>query len=566
MPKQLSKSLYCMMLLIISTLNLFSQHNIEFWKTLFNKEFDATHTITEVLWNSIKAKPSKEITNIIKELEADNDIKHNDINDAKFILLKIRYCRINNGFYENTNWPNFSERLLTLASIAQDDYLLQSCCNIIGDIYAKNGNSDTAVFFLLKGIALAEKIGYSKQSIINDKIAASNVLYHTQNYEQCIRFCQSNIPLEGNFSPITIVSAYNNIGLCYLKLKHPDSAIFYFSKVLNYGKSINWGVWEGIASGNIGDALHAQSKDALAMPYWQKDYDSSMKYNEEPNAGLTLAYISQYQFNNGVQQKAINQLNWAIAINKKDAGNLLRIYKIKATCYRKLGLHDSADYFLERHYFLEDSINLVASRDNFNTVQMKLSFEKGNHEYQLLKKQRQAEVVRRNLLLVALLSFIFIAVLLYNRQLLKVKLAQQQQAIAEAEKTSATEQLEIFTKTLLEKNEQIEKLTTSLEQQNIATNDELIHQTLLTDYDWNKFKDLFEKIHVGFFAKLKNMAPAITQSEMRMAALIKLNLDNKQMASMQGISVSSLRGNKTRLRQKLNISVETDLENLLKQL
>jgi hypothetical protein len=38
------------------------------------------------------------------------------------------------------------------------------------------------------------------------------------------------------------------------------------------------------------------------------------------------------------------------------------------------------------------------------------------------------------------------------------------------------------------------------------------------------------------------------------------------MASMQGISVSSLRGNKTRLRQKLNLQPETDLEEVLKQL
>jgi DNA-binding CsgD family transcriptional regulator len=65
---------------------------------------------------------------------------------------------------------------------------------------------------------------------------------------------------------------------------------------------------------------------------------------------------------------------------------------------------------------------------------------------------------------------------------------------------------------------------------------------------------------------LKSRAPVITQSEMRLAALIKLNLDNKQMASMQGISVSSLRGNKTRLRQKLALPPETDLDELIKSL
>ena len=229
-------------------------------------------------------------------------------------------------------------------------------------------------------------------------------------------------------------------------------------------------------------------------------------------------------------------------------------------------MHDSADFYLQRHYYLSDSLNRVISQNNFNTVQIKLAYEKNTQDFKLLKKERQAEVTRRNLLLVALLSLVLIGLLLYNQQRLKTKLAVQQQSIAEAEKDAAKEQLLMFTQTLLEKNEQIEQLNTSLQQQTIATNDELIHQTLLTDYDWNRFKELFEKIHPDFFNRLKNIAAGVTQSEMRLAALIKLNLDNKQMASMQGISVSSLRGNKTRLRQKLNISVETDLDEVIKQL
>jgi len=169
-------------------------------------------------------------------------------------------------------------------------------------------------------------------------------------------------------------------------------------------------------------------------------------------------------------------------------------------------------------------------------------------------------------LLASLLALMLAGLLLYNRQRLKIKLARQQKEIAEAEKNSAKEQLQIFTQTLLEKNEQIEELTASLKQQTIMANDELIHQTLLTEYDWNRFKELFEKTHPDFFNKIKVAAPGITQSEMRLAALIKLNLDNKQMASMQGISVSSLRGNKTRLRQKLNITAERGLEELVKSL
>jgi DNA-binding CsgD family transcriptional regulator len=96
--------------------------------------------------------------------------------------------------------------------------------------------------------------------------------------------------------------------------------------------------------------------------------------------------------------------------------------------------------------------------------------------------------------------------------------------------------------------------------------DELTSHTILTDDDWNRFKALFEKVHPQFFEKLKKLSPEITAAEIRLAALIKLNLDNKQMASMQGISVSSIRGNKTRLRQRLNITVENDLDLFIKEI
>jgi Tetratricopeptide repeat len=443
---------------------------------------------------------------------------------------------------------------------------LQTTCNLLGNIHLQDGRSDTAIFYLMKAISLAEELGYKKEIIANDKIAASTALYQNQNYKECIGFCNADIDVEKRLSRHTAVTAYNNTGLSYLKLSKPDSALFYFNKALTFCRHIKWGIWEGIISGNIGDVFHMQNKDAAAMPYWQTDYDSSMKYDEQKNAGLTLAFMSQHEFDNGQQQKALSQLQWAQTINAGDAVNLLRIYNIKAYCYRKMGKHDSADYFFKLHYALNDSVNQAVYKSNYNTVQMRLNFEKNERDFKIIKSQRQAEINKRNLLLGTILALLIFGLLLYNRQRLKIKLALQQKEIAEAEKKSAKEQLQIFTDILLEKNEQIENLNASLQKQNTINTDELIHQTLLTDYDWNRFKDLFEKTYPDFFTSLKNAASNITAAEMRLAALIKLNLDNKQMASMQGISVSSLRGYKTRLRQKLNITAEIDLEELIKQL
>ena len=185
----------------------------------------------------------------------------------------------------------------------------------------------------------------------------------------------------------------------------------------------------------------------------------------------------------------------------------------------------------------------------------------------MLKMEKNAEVLKRNLLLGSLVLLMLLGVLLFNRLQLKTKLFRQQHQLAMQEAKAAKKQLELFTQTLLEKNQQIEALSKTLQAQLSNNADELIHQTLLTEDDWKKFRELFEKTYPQFFSKLKQKAVGITTAELRLAApLIRLNLDNKQMASMQGISLSGLRATKTRLRQKMNISGEEDLDAIIKSI
>jgi DNA-binding CsgD family transcriptional regulator len=55
----------------------------------------------------------------------------------------------------------------------------------------------------------------------------------------------------------------------------------------------------------------------------------------------------------------------------------------------------------------------------------------------------------------------------------------------------------------------------------------------------------------------------ITLAEQRMAALTRLQLTPKQMASMLGISVDSVHKTRQRLRQRLRINPENSLEEIM---
>ena len=132
--------------------------------------------------------------------------------------------------------------------------------------------------------------------------------------------------------------------------------------------------------------------------------------------------------------------------------------------------------------------------------------------------------------------------------------------MVEAAARAAEEQLSQFTRFIVEKNELIEQLQQQLTVQQQEVNEALLKQTILTDADWRRFKEMFEKVYPGFFSQLLAMAPDITAAEMRMASVIRLGLGNKYIASMLGVSGDTVRKARFRLRQRLQLNEDQPLE------
>jgi len=167
------------------------------------------------------------------------------------------------------------------------------------------------------------------------------------------------------------------------------------------------------------------------------------------------------------------------------------------------------------------------------------------------------------------------ALLIVNRRRLKTKMkmekVEQEKILIEREINSARDQLKMFTENIVEKTNLIEKLESQIKDKDASSEQHAIiaalsEQTILTEEDWNKFRSLFEKIHPGFFIKLKEKFPDITLAEQRMAALTRLRLTTKQIASMLGISIDSVHKSRQRLRMRLQLGAEENLDELIANL
>lgn len=73
------------------------------------------------------------------------------------------------------------------------------------------------------------------------------------------------------------------------------------------------------------------------------------------------------------------------------------------------------------------------------------------------------------------------------------------------------------------------------------------------------FITYFKSEFPDFFDKILQVAPNLVSSELEICALLKLNLNTKEIASATNSTVRSIEGKKYRIRRKLNVPSETDI-------
>jgi len=152
----------------------------------------------------------------------------------------------------------------------------------------------------------------------------------------------------------------------------------------------------------------------------------------------------------------------------------------------------------------------------------------------------------------------------------KQELIKQQEVIREQEnhlreiQTAQKEKLIAdYLRNLQQKNEIIEELRSQLaNQQNeeIEKLSTLISARLLSDADWEEFKQNFDEVHKGFLLRLRTFE--LSPAETRLAALMRLKLGTKEIAAILAVSPQSVNMARYRLKQKLDLK-EQDLQQFI---
>ena len=470
----------------------------------------------------------------------------------------------------------FLAKSMEEAYLSGDNWLIAQTSITYGHFCSAIKELEYAVTYTMNGLEINEKNSFENSPI--DYQVVGELLYKIREYEESVQFSLKALKI-WEFGQVQkdiqrMMWACNTIALGFHRLQNYDSAFFYYNKAMLYADELKLDIWKGIISGNMGQIYFAQKKYDTALTLLQTDYNISKKDKLYDNAANSLQWAARTQLQLGNNEVALQYVREAFYLLEKipNMNYLRNTYQAATEVFKSLENYDSAFYYNTKYGALNDSLERVVALSGIAVSKARANDEKSRYRIQSLQKEKEKQVFQRNILIAAIILFGVVGFLVITKQRLKAKLevarAEQEKQRMQQEMVFAREQLNMFTENIVEKTNMIEKLeeqvrdkTVSTEQQMLIT--ELGQQTILTEDDWIKFKILFEKIYPTFFKQIKKTAPDITLAEMRMAALVLLQLTSKQTAAILGISVDSVHKTRQRLRQRLQLNSDVNLDDYI---
>lgn len=510
--------------------------------------------------------------NLIGIIEKSVKQEKNEFLAVRFSFFKLFLLRFLMDASDTQPVKTEFRRSLAMAKDLKNEILLADGCYWYSIFLNEHQQVAEALFYNLKSIELMEKLGSEKFYRVSHRYTIlGELLYHTREYEKSIKYSKKALHHKlDNSKHIQRVTTLNTIGMAYQKLQQPDSAIFYFDKSSKLAATQNNEVWVTIPNANKAKIWFTQKKYKEAFPLFEADYNASAKMGDYPNAANNLQWMAKIYLVEHKTDSALKKARQARQMlrNYPNMSATANIYQTLAAIYKQQNKTDSSDRYQLLYDDIHDSTEAAVATSRSEIVQLRLDDERNKTKIETLQENQHTEKINRNIFIGFVLLLSLIIYFSYNRQHTKQK---KQQKSKEAELNAANEQMALFTKTIAENLQLIDNLQQQIEQHNldpaIKQNLEILKQkTILTEDDWEVFQSIFEKIYGGFFERLRKINPNITSAELRFASIIRLQMNNRQAGVMLGISPDSARKTRLRLRQRLNITEELNLEQVVQSL
>ncbi len=433
----------------------------------------------------------------------------------------------------------------------------------------------------MESLKLKEEIGDTEESIAASYWNIGNIQGDIENYEISNQYYnKAKTIYEKLDSKDDLASIKVNMALNLKGQKEYEESKALLLEVEPYyiEKSYNndlAGIYD-----NVGWILAQQDSLDLAEDYYNKSLEISKRYGETSLIGLNLRHLGELYNKKGEHRKALRFMKDALQISedtgtrKKMIGDLLEMSK----AYAGLGRYKKAYEFHTDYHELHDEILGEENIKKMNELEVQYQTEKKEreliikqNEIKLLEERKQRAENQKLFLIISLIGALALAATIVYALRQKMKRNKIEREKLDKDLEFKEKQLTTHALHLAHKNEVLQDLKSQIKElkaegANSRRYQEVINTINLdinNDGTWDQFRNYFEDVHKGFNSKVMGNYPNVSNNDLRLMSLLKMNLSSKEIANILNISVEGVKKARYRLRKKLDLSTEDSLQELI---
>lgn len=398
----------------------------------------------------------------------------------------------------------------------------------------------------------------------------------------------------------------NNIGLVYMRMGSYQKAIDYTWKSIHLDSSGN----NQASYSTLGGIYNFLEKPDSALIFYQISADLAIEDGNKESYAKSLSNMSNVYIQRQDFRKAIALEKKALGLRADNPHAQFPNFTELGKSYRGLGIHDSASYYLRKGYNLakeqkdknwakesstflafhfaeqeaydsafhylsialsyKDSLNNDRLQEIFADQRVKLETANKQNEIDELEREKEISQYKQQTFIIGGVFVLAIGLLAFlnyrSRLLIKQKTLNEEKLLLEKALEKNRAELSAHTLHMIHRKnsmEEIESHLNTLEGKDKQKIKSIINVNKALEKDWDNFKNYFGQVHANFFDSLREQFPTLSQSEIRLSALIKMNLANNEIATLLNIESKSVRMARYRLRKKLDLSEEMDLNQFI---
>lgn len=394
------------------------------------------------------------------------------------------------------------------------------------------------------------------------------------------------------------IKCYNNAGLLFRDLNMYQEALDYYEKaIIGIQKTGQNKQLISTIYGNMGYCYHKLERYESAYIYLEKDVKGSLIYNNWDSYSLAMLDLMMLDSLTNNYESVIRRGQEVLQHKEIEysRNTLSKLYLKLSQAYEKLGDRDSALEFHKKYAdglkveearinLLKQSFLKVNANNAIDLLESKLELEESLREKQLYSiEQREMRAKFWNLTILICSVFLIILVVLsvmrYRSNLRKknemnkiqLDLAKKEQVILEMKVEKEKESIRELCLELTLKSDFAQNLSNKIaELKDVPSSSKneielFVNNELLLKTNRAKLSDLIEQTGERFYGEIEKKHPNLTSNDLELSLMIQLKLTNKEIAIKKNITPASVKIAKNRLKKKMDLSADDDLNSYMEQ-